>query len=566
MRRDPFPVGQTILAMPKALARYLDTHRGAAVTEQWLRDSRLAREQLQDETQAIPVSALRDALIAFVQVAGRDAIVASAPELVASDNLGPWVRILRGLDGPEQAFGRLDGAESEYGRSTRWETLEARSGLWRGRVLIAHDPALEEDGLLTLARAALLRSVPLLFGFDVGSVVARGTVTDASASLAQSYEVRWSVPGAWASSAAGALAGALAGSGAFLGTHTSLGWLPVPILLGAASGRVVVRERLRRIHGHAQEFRVRALERGLVLKELAERAAHSGGTLVAGQYRIEQRVGSGASGVIFEATRVRDGLPVALKLLRAAAAHDVIASDRLRREAEALRLAWHPNVVELLDQGYLPDGTSYMVMERLRGETLSARLRTRGTLTEEETRSIGLQVCKALDAVHAAGVVHRDIKPANIFLVRAEDGTERVKIIDFGLARVEWEETRITNSGAPVGTPGYMSPEQETGGEVGAPSDLFALGVVLYECLLGELPPPMPSGMWLARSANSSVPKDRRMDGARVAAAWRGVLDRAMAAAPRDRFADARMFATALNDTRKAIGGGASTEGGAGAV
>ena len=308
---------------------------------------------------------------------------------------------------------------------------------------------------------------------------------------------------------------------------------------------------------------MRALERGLVLKELAERAAHSGGTLVAGQYRIEQRVGSGASGVIFEATRVRDGLPVALKLLRAAAAHDVVASDRLRREAEALRLAWHPNVVELLDQGHLPDGTSYMVMERLRGETLSARLRTRGTLTEEETRTIGLQVCKALDAVHAAGVVHRDVKPANIFLVRAEDGTERVKLIDFGLARVEWEETRITNSGAPVGTPGYMSPEQETGGEVGAASDLFALGVVLYECLLGELPPPLPSGMWLARSANSSVPKDRRMDGARVAAAWRGVLDRAMAAAPRDRFADARMFAQALNETRKP---GATTEGGAGAV
>lgn len=565
MRRDPFPVGQTSLAMPKALARHLDVTRGVAVTEEWLRDARLAREQLQDETQAIPVSALRDALVAFVKVAGRDAIVASAAELVASDNLGPWVRIVRGLDGPEQAFARLDGAESEYGRTTRWETLEARSGLWRGRVLIAHDPALEEDGLLTLARAALLRSVPLLFGFDVGSVVARGTVTDASASLAQAYEVRWSVPRASTSSVMGGLAGAFVGSWALLvpGLVSSVWWLPIPVLLGVASGRFVVRERHRRIHGHAQELRVRALERGLVLKELAERASHSGGTLVAGQYRIEQRVGSGASGVIFEATRVRDGLPVALKLLRAAAAHDVIASDRLRREAEALRLAWHPNVVELLDQGHLPDGTSYMVMERLRGETLAARLRTRGTLTEEETRSIGLQVCEALNAVHAAGVVHRDVKPANLFLVRTEDGAERVKLIDFGLARIEWEETRITHSGAPVGTPGYMSPEQETGGEVGPSSDLFALGIVLYECLLGELPAPTPSGMWPARTGGTSVPKDRRMNGARVAAAWRGVLDRSMAAAPRDRFADARTFAQALHDARRP---GTSTDGDAGAL
>jgi serine/threonine protein kinase len=266
-------------------------------------------------------------------------------------------------------------------------------------------------------------------------------------------------------------------------------------------------------------------------------------------------MGSGATGVIYEAVRMSDGMPVAIKLLRAAAAHEAVASDRLRREAEALGLAWHPNVVEVIDHGHLPDGTAYLAMELLRGESLAARVQAKGRLSPHELLPIGMQVCEALAAVHAAGVVHRDLKPSNIFLAVDSEGpaaTERVKLLDFGIARVEWEETRITNTGGPLGTPGYMSPEQEAGaGEIDARSDLFSLGAVLFECLVGEPPPPQqtPSGLVRMRSPGAS---GLRLDsGTQKAAsvippAWRAVIEKAMAVEPAKRFADARSFAQAL--------------------
>src|SRR5262249_29260030 len=154
----------------------------------------------------------------------------------------------------------------------------------------------------------------------------------------------------------------------------------------------------------------------------------------------------GASGVIYEATRIADGMPVAIKLLRAATAHDVTASDRLRRESEALGLSWHPNVVEVIGHGILPDGTSYLVMELLQGETLATRLKYRVRLPASDVLPIAKQVAEALVAIHAAGVVHRDLKPSNIYLVPDEEAEgpkkERVKVFDFGIARVEWEEMR----------------------------------------------------------------------------------------------------------------------------
>src|ERR1700677_3351493 len=123
------------------------------------------------------------------------------------------------------------------------------------------------------------------------------------------------------------------------------------------------------------------------------------GSVAAGQYRILRRMGSGATGVIYEAARISDGMPVAIKLLRAAAAHEAVASDRLRREAEALGLAWHPNVVEVIDHGYLPDGTAYLVMELLPGESLASRLQSKGKLSTRELLPIAMQLCDALGAV-----------------------------------------------------------------------------------------------------------------------------------------------------------------------
>jgi len=288
------------------------------------------------------------------------------------------------------------------------------------------------------------------------------------------------------------------------------------------------------------------------LKEVHDRAEGGlEGSVVAGQYRVVRRMGSGATGVIYEAARISDGLPVAMKLLRAAAAHDAVASDRLRREAEALGLAWHPNVVEVIDHGHLADGTAYLVMELLRGESLAARVKAKGRLRPRELLPIALDVCNALAAVHAAGVVHRDLKPSNIFLSASRDepaGPEGVKLLDFGIARVEWEETRITNTGGPLGTPGYMSPEQEMGsGEIDARSDIFALGAVLFECLVGEPPPPQtPSGLVRAQSQSGRLDSGTQRAGAFVPPAWRAIIDKAMAPAPTDRYSDARSFGLAL--------------------
>ena len=196
-------------------------------------------------------------------------------------------------------------------------------------------------------------------------------------------------------------------------------------------------------------------------------------------------------------------------------------------------------------------------MERLYGESLASRLHRAGALSPAELLPMALQICDALGAVHAAGVIHRDVKPSNIFIVRpAPDDTperatpvppETVKLLDFGVARVEWAETRLTNPGGPLGTPGYMSPEQEQGSEIDARSDLFGLGGVLYECLTGQPPPVRSSDLWRrAEPLEDGTPSGVQRALASIPDPWRSVIDKAMAQLPRDRPADARALRDAL--------------------
>jgi len=215
------------------------------------------------------------------------------------------------------------------------------------------------------------------------------------------------------------------------------------------------------------------------------------GATVAGLYRVGPRLASGASGVVHRGVRITDERPIALKLLRIAAAHDGLAADRLRREAEALGLAWHPNVVEVVDHGRLPDGTIFLVLELLDGETLEARLR-RGPLPLTEILKFSQALAEALIAIHAAGVVHRDISPNNLFFARGAGPEATLKVLDFGLARVEWEELRITQTGVTLGTPGFIAPEQAAGEPVDARADLYAFGACLYAAAVGSAPPADP--------------------------------------------------------------------------
>jgi serine/threonine-protein kinase len=581
-RRQTFPTGQTSASKIKALLLCLEAKKGAKAGDAWLGKLRLGRADLEDETRLLPLGALHGALKAFVDaVPGPLSDV--GPYLIAPDNLGTWARLLRGTRAPEEAFARIDSSESEHGRTTRWETTEARAGYWRGRVHIGHDPSLEEDGLLSKARALELAIVPMLFGFAQGKVT-----TLAATENAQEFEVTWTIPTKVRGVGIGAAAGVVIGAGS-LAVHPSLmgalSAIVVPVALGGL-GLAWTRDRTRRIESAAQGMRVHTLERSLALRETENRsgAGDLEGNVVAGQYRIGARMGSGASGVIYQATRLTDGLPVAIKLLRAATAHDAVASDRLRREAEALGLSWHPNVVEVIDHGHLPDGTSYLVMELLEGEPLAARLKYKGRLTPDELFPIALHLSEAVVAIHAAGVVHRDLKPANIYLTHDEAGVQRAKILDFGIARVEWEEMRITNMGAPLGTPGYMSPEQESGGEVDARSDVYAIGAVIYECLVGEPPPATPSDMWTPgkrppsstglrvsvdpeddarireprpdsgvhpasprRSSAAPVALDMPVD---VPESWRVIVERALAKKPEDRYQDARALLGAIRALR----------------
>ncbi|HVJ94531.1 MAG TPA: serine/threonine-protein kinase [Labilithrix sp.] len=581
--RHTFPSGQASASRLKALLASLESAKGGAAAEVWLSKVRLARGDLEDETRLLPLAALHAGLAAYLEQIP-DGLDQTAVHLASRNNLGVWARVLRGAHAPEDAFSRIDSSESEHGRTTRWEKLEARPGYWRGRVRIAHDPKLESDGLLARARQVELSVVPTLFGYPRGTVALVEKQDDA-----QTFEVRWPFPMTARGVVAGALSGAALGAtalAAYPSTASTLSALLIP-LAGAAAGLLWTRDRMRRIETQAQSIRVSALERSLALRDTETRtlAGDLEGSVVAGQYRIGERMGSGASGVIYEATRITDGMPVAIKLLRAATAHDVTASDRLRRESEALGLSWHPNVVEVIDHGHLPDGTSYLVMELLKGETLATRLKYRVRLPVREVLPIAKQVVEALVAIHAAGVVHRDLKPSNIYLVRDPEG-ERVKVFDFGIARVEWEEMRITNMGAPLGTPGYMSPEQESGLEIDHRSDIYAAGAVFYECLVGEPPPLSPGDMWTPGTrppssfamrlagnsgwpdplfrrddtvANSGVqPASRRMPSVAPALAtpepgpvdappeWRAVIERALSKRADERYQDARAFLAEL--------------------
>jgi len=556
--------------MLKAMLRHLEATRGRSAAEAWLASTRSERRDLEDESRLVPLARLLGALRAFVDVAGSTAIDQAAVHLLAPDNLGAWTRVLRGSTSPSEAFDRLDAGDSEVSHTIRWETLVRSPSTWRGRVHLTHDASLEADGLLRAARMAELSMVPALFGLERAAVSSIESVSERA--HAQEFDVRWTVPDASRPVVTGLLVGVGLGAIPLYAMQSAIGaaCLVASGCAGALAGLATARDRSRRIETVAQRTRVYALERSLLLRD--ERQAMQSGTLegsvVAGQYRIVRRMGSGGSGVIYEAERSSDGLPVAVKLLRAVAAHEAVASDRLRREAEALGLAWHPNVVDVIEHGHLPDGTSYLVMELLRGETLAARLEGQGRLAVEEVHPIATQMCDALIAVHAAGVVHRDLKPSNIFLselpppVASGGGAmsgavPRVKLIDFGIARVEWEETRITNMGAPVGTPGYMSPEQEAGGDIDGRSDIFSFGAVLYECLLGQPPPASKGSAWGPPSSRASfddyAPASASGSGVHAATRtlpppWQAFLARAMAVAPTDRFPDARTMAHALRE------------------
>ncbi len=250
------------------------------------------------------------------------------------------------------------------------------------------------------------------------------------------------------------------------------------------------REAQQRRELKANRTRILALERASLLSRVKSHEASrpADEPVVAGAYRVEGQIGTGAYASVWSARRLSDGAYVALKLLRTSVAHDPRATDRLRREAEALGMSWHPHVVEVLDHGLLSSGVAYLVMERLKGESLRDRVARLGSLSTAETYELAKQSAAGLNATHRAGIIHRDLKPDHLFYHRTQQG-EVVKLLDFGVAWVSWAEIRLTRDGLTVGTRGYAAPEQLTGKLPTPAADLFSLGITLYQALTGIAPP-----------------------------------------------------------------------------
>jgi serine/threonine-protein kinase len=223
-------------------------------------------------------------------------------------------------------------------------------------------------------------------------------------------------------------------------------------------------------------------------------SALSPGTFI-GEYEVEALIGKGGMGSVYRAVQPVIGKKVAIKVLAGGLAKDDVAIQRFILEARSVNEIGHRNLVDIFSFGQLKDGRYYYVMEYLEGESLGALLQKKGRLSPKEAFPIFVDVGRALEATHGKGIVHRDLKPDNVILIRdSSGGMPRAKLLDFGLAKLVAEreaavmQTPKTGVGFTVGTPRYMAPEQCRAKTIDARTDIWALGVMLYETLTGKLP------------------------------------------------------------------------------
>ncbi len=210
------------------------------------------------------------------------------------------------------------------------------------------------------------------------------------------------------------------------------------------------------------------------------------GVVLSERYRLDSVLGRGGMATVWRATQIDLDRPVAIKILAPGDGEDPTGAARFEREGRLVSRLAHPGSVRVFDFGRVGDGRAYLVMELLEGRTLADRMRSDGPMDWRDALVIIRDVADALAEAHAAGVVHRDLKPANIFLQRVAD-REVVKVLDYGIAR--WAASSVrTQTGEVFGTPSYMSPEQAQGLGVDGRSDLYSLGVLLYQCLQGAPP------------------------------------------------------------------------------
>jgi len=269
------------------------------------------------------------------------------------------------------------------------------------------------------------------------------------------------------------------------------------------------------------------------------------GDLVGGRYRLERPIGSGGMATVWRAIDDETGVAVAVKLMHPRVQDDPDLLARFRREADVVARLDHPCIVRLLDRGSVEDAQPFIVFELVEGVSLKALIRQRGPLAPAEAASIASQVARGLELAHRSGIVHRDIKSHNLLVT--DSGV--AKLTDFGIARLlDGMQDGLTRTGTVLGTSDYLAPEQARGLGVDGRTDVYALGVVLYEALTGELPFPADSPMAVAlRQVRDPMPdpRDVRPDVPPYLAA---IVLRACEKDPDARFPSALDMADALMD------------------
>ncbi|UQA54566.1 protein kinase domain-containing protein [Polyangium aurulentum] len=274
------------------------------------------------------------------------------------------------------------------------------------------------------------------------------------------------------------------------------------------------------------------------------------GALIAGRYRLARLLGKGGMGAVYLADDLSQGRPIALKLLHPRMADNLAVVHRFRREARIMRDLRSPHAVLVRDFGQAEDGSLYLAMEYLEGETLGALLDREGALPPLRVAEIALELLSVLEDAHRLGIIHRDLKPANVFLARTPKGGDpTVKLLDFGIAKLhDHEATELTSTGAVWGTPKYMSPEQVKGKPVDVRSDIYSLGIVLYRALTGAAPFEAETALELMYAHIHTPPErpSKRRPDAGIPLGLERVVLRAMEKDPGARYASAGEMAEEL--------------------
>src|SRR5215212_3953406 len=284
------------------------------------------------------------------------------------------------------------------------------------------------------------------------------------------------------------------------------------------------------------------------------------GVVLDDKYRLDELLGQGGMGAVYRATHLLIERPVAVKVLSQRLVTDESARERFRREARAAGRLQHTNAVAVTDFGETRDGLVYLVMELLEGRPLREVLARESPLDPARAVSLMMQISAAVEAAHEAGIIHRDLKPGNIFLVQRPDSPYIVKVLDFGIAKLAADggeyslNDTLTGTGVMIGTPRYMSPEQCDGAVLTPASDVYSLGVILYEMLTGQTPFTGTTPLALALKHSSECPRPPRELVATIPPALEGVVLHALEKKPEGRAGDAGEFRRELFAVAERLG------------